>query len=162
MKITLIFGITTLIMRIKWQPVTEAPLTPEPMKYQALGASSIHQSWCLSDETEGHLIPLPSVSPQLALSIEQSFTVRNPIASLHGKMSRVCARRVTLELYAHIGIDLVIPTELTFQWTPGHSNIECNEQADNLAKPSSKLEQEETTLTDQEANTMVKMATGEM
>ncbi|GFR69231.1 ribonuclease H [Elysia marginata] len=51
--------------------------------------------------------------------------------------------------------------ELTLQWIPGHCNIEGNERADNLAKLGSGLDQEETTITYQEAKTMIRMAAGE-
>ncbi|GFR57423.1 arylsulfatase B, partial [Elysia marginata] len=62
-------------------------------------------------------------------------------------------RQKLLELEAGVG-------ELTLQWIPGHSNIEDNEKVDNLAKLGSGLEQE-TTITYQEAKTMIKMASGE-
>ncbi|GFR62448.1 reverse transcriptase [Elysia marginata] len=62
--------------------------------------------------------------------------------------------RQLLDLMARVG-------ELTFQWIPGHSNIEGNDKAENLAKIGSKLEQKETTMTYQEAKTMIKMAAGE-
>ncbi|GFR63952.1 reverse transcriptase [Elysia marginata] len=63
-------------------------------------------------------------------------------------------RKKLLDLMARVG-------KLTPQWIPGHSNIESNERANNLAKLGSGLDQEETTLTYQEAKTMIRMAAGE-
>ncbi|GFR80802.1 Gag-Pol polyprotein [Elysia marginata] len=63
-------------------------------------------------------------------------------------------RHKLLELGAKVG-------EFTLQWIPGHSNIERNKKADNFAKLSSEIEQEERTIVYQEAKTMVKMAAEE-